>query len=148
MLNYRGSLPRLAGRDCGLDCVAFDGQSILTSYAQGNVGTSMASTSHTMYTSISTCYISESMLTQVELCRFNNVRAKLKLPNQKLSNLCQMTWNILRLILYTGTTWFTVVWCVVVKANESTRAFADTAPTVKVIVKVRWTICRRLSKIT
>ena len=38
-------------------------------------------------------------------------------------------------------TWFTVAPCVIVKANETTRAFADTAPTVEVIVKVGWAIC-------
>ena len=41
-------------------------------------------------------------------------------------------------------TWFTVVWCVVVKANKPTRAFTDTAPTVKVIVKVGWTIYEQI----
>ena len=45
------------------------------------------------------------------------------------------------LLLYT---WFTVVWCVVVKDDEPTRAVTDTAPIVKVIVEVRWTICKKL----
>ena len=68
MLDYRGSLPCVAGRDRGLGRAAFDCWS-LTSYSLCNV---------------TNCAISSIRLTQVEPCYFNNVRAELKIVQAKL----------------------------------------------------------------